>query len=99
MGNSIRVPVTTYHHVEITDEMLIEILAEEKKKLLPSDWECLVFYKDKVTLYKSGYGSHDIGEKEEDCHDEELIKKYKAIKETIEIIQARRDKEKIIQKR
>lgn len=93
MSNTIKVPVTFYQDVTITDEKLIEILNKEKKKLLPSGWDCLVFYKDsRVTLYERGYGSHNIGEREEDCHDEELIRKYKAIKDTIEIIKERKEK-------
>ncbi|AGR46840.1 hypothetical protein SHANETTE_172 [Bacillus phage Shanette] len=82
----LKVPVTTYHDVDITTEHLVELLDRERKSLLPPGWDCLVFYKDKVTIYRAGYGSHDIGEKEEDFTDEKVIHNYSIITATIKYL-------------
>jgi hypothetical protein len=82
----LKVPVTTYHEVEITNKHLIELLDKEKKSLLPSGWDCLVFYKDKITIYKAGYGSHDIGEDEKEFTDEKIIHNYSVIDATIKYL-------------
>lgn len=87
MSNTLRVPVTTYHEVKIEDGDLVELLLNEQKKLLPSGWDSMIFHKDsRVTLYKEGYGSHNVGEKEEEFHNEELARKYKAFDDVIKII-------------
>jgi len=84
---TLKIPVTTYHEVEITNKQLINLLEQELKSMLPGGWDCLIFHKDgKVTIYKAGYGSHDIGEDEKEFTDEKIIHNYSVIDATIKYL-------------
>jgi hypothetical protein len=83
MSFKVKVPVTNWHEIDITDKDMIEMLEQEERDLAGS-WDCIIPRNNGTAYYYNrGYGSHDIGKKNGPDVPSDVLEKYHTINNAI----------------